>query len=109
MDRIKQAELIRKRNAELTRQLNEMKERLRLENQANEYRNKRADDLISELEDIQKEWVTALNDINNQRDELYSLINDVKEIKNILINTVLKAKIPDYEKIKIGILYNKQE
>lgn len=92
MDRIKQAELIRKRNAELTLQLNEIKEKLEQEKHSNEYRNKRTDDLISELESIQKEWTESLNDINNQRDELYSLINDVKEIKNILTNTVLKAE-----------------
>lgn len=93
MDRIKQAELIRKRNAELTLQLNEIKENLEQEKRFNEYKNKRATNLISELESMQKEWVESLNDINNQRDELYSLINDVKEIKNILTNTILKAKI----------------
>ncbi len=89
MDRIKQAELIRKRNAELILQLNEMKEK----NKANEYKNKRADTLICELEDIRHELTEALNDVNNQRDELYSLISDVKKIKNILINTGLKDKI----------------
>ncbi|MCM1220286.1 MAG: hypothetical protein NC548_37965 [Lachnospiraceae bacterium] len=92
MDRIKQAELIRKRNLELTQRLDEIKKQLEQEKCSNEYKNKRTDDLIFELESIQKEWIESLNDINNQRDELYSLINDVKEIKNILTNTVFKLE-----------------
>lgn len=43
-------------------------------------------DLISELEDIKKEWLDNLSKVKQQREEYTELINEVKVIRDSLKN-----------------------
>ena len=43
-------------------------------------------DLISELEDIKKEWLDNFAKVKQQREEYTELINEVREIRNSLKN-----------------------
>ena len=97
MDRFKKINMIRKRNAELTKQLEDIRFKLEFDSQLNMEGYKRAKDLIEDLEKIKKDWLIALNDIDNKRMEYSYLINDLQSIKNIMIN--MGFKIPWYKKI----------
>lgn len=92
MNRRKQAENIRKRNAELNQQLDELRQRLKDKPQT--------DKLIFELEQIKDEWLNALQDLNDKREKYDSLISDMMEIKKIMKATGYKIKIPWYRKFK---------
>lgn len=98
MNRSKQADaLIRKRNAELTEQLERMRFELEFNSQLNMNGYQRAKDLISELEQVKQDWTFALDDLNDKREQYSLLIADLQEIKKVMINRGFK--IPWYRKI----------
>lgn len=97
MDRSKQMETIRKRNAELTERLKDAEFKLEFNSQLNMEGYQRAKDLICELEKIKEDWTMALNDLNDKREKYSNLISDLQEIKKIMVN--MGFKIPWYKKI----------
>lgn len=97
MDRSKQIETIRKRNIELTEQLEDLRFKLEFNSQLNEEGYRQAKDLIDELEGIKQEWLLSLNDLNDKREKYSALIADLEEIKKIMVS--MGFKIPWYKKI----------
>ena len=97
MDRSKQMETIRKRNAELTQKLKDAEFKLEFNSQLNMKGYQRAKDLIGELEQIKQDWIIALNDLNEKSEEYSNLISYLQEIKKIMIN--MGFKIPWYKKL----------
>lgn len=96
MNKLKQADMIRKRNAELTKQLDDMRFKLEFNSQLNMEGYKHAKDLIDDLERIKKDWLSVLSDLDNKRIEYTNLINDLQSIKRIMITRGFK--IPWYKK-----------
>ena len=97
MGKYKQIEAIRKRNAELTEQLDNARFELEHNSQLNMNGYQRAKDLIGELEAIKQEWIIALEDLNKRKEKYTLLIADLQEIKKIM--TKMGFKIPWYKKI----------
>ena len=97
MNKQKQIDLIRKKNAELSKQLDDMRFKLESNTQLNMEGYKKAKDLIVELEEIKQDWLSTLYDLNNQRERYSDLINDLQKIKNIMVS--MNFKIPWYKKI----------
>lgn len=89
MDKDKQIELLRKRNIDLSKQLDNLKKN----DDADNYKQ-----LISQLEDIKTEWTNSLNKLKEYENEYSELISELriarKEIKSLL------NKKPWYMKIK---------
>ena len=105
MDRKKQIELVRKRNAELTKQIDDLKFKLEFDNQLNMEGYKRAKDLILDLENIKSEWINVVNNLKEKDIEYSYLISELKEIRNIMRN--MGFKIPWYKKIFLHF-YNRK-
>lgn len=97
MNRLKQADMIRKRNAELTEQINNLRFQLDFNTQLNMEGYKHAKDLINDLEKIKQDWISALNSLNNQRDRYSNLISDLQTMKNIMVSRGFK--IPWHQKL----------
>ena len=97
MNNVKQIDAIRKRNAELTKQLEDMKFTLEFNSQLNMNGYQQAKDLINDLENIKQNWISALNDINDKRLQYSILIDDLQSIKNIM--TSIGFKIPLHKKL----------
>ena len=97
MNRQKQIEIIRKRNTELSKQLDDVKFQLEFNSQLNSEGYQRARDLIVDLEKIKQEWLIALDDLNDKREKYSYLISDLQEMKTIMVN--MGFKIPWYKKI----------
>lgn len=97
MNGVKQIEKIRKRNAELSKQLDDMRFKLEFDSQLNMNGYQRAKDLIDDLERIKNDWIVSLDDLNDKRIKYSYLITDLQEIKNIMVN--MGFKIPWYKKI----------
>ena len=97
MDKVKQMDAIRKRNAELNEQLEDMRFKLEFDKQLNSEGYRRAKELIEDLEKIKKDWMSAFDDLNNKRMEYSILIADLKAMKSIMKN--MGFKIPWYKKI----------
>lgn len=97
MNNVKQIDSIRKRNAELTKQLEDLKFTLEFNSQLNMNGYQQAKDLINDLENIKQNWISALNDINDKRLQYSILINDLQSIKNIM--TSMGFKIPWYKRL----------
>lgn len=93
----KQAELVRKRNAELSKQIDELKEKIKLDSQLNSESHKRVEDLISDLEDIKSKWLNSIEKLEKKSYEYSILISELKEIKKIM--TSMGFKIPWHKKI----------
>lgn len=92
MNESKRIEMIRKRNAELTKQLDDMRFKLEFNLQLNTEGYKRAKDLICDLEKIKQDWIEALYDLNDKRNKYDCLINDLQAMKNIMVS--MGFKIP---------------
>ena len=88
MDRGKQIDLIRKRNTQLNEQLDKVKFELEYDRMLNREGYKYAKDLISELEDIKKRWIEALEDLKNKQDEYQMLVDDIKRLRDRMSNGV---------------------
>lgn len=84
MDKMKQIDLIRKRNKELSKQLNDLKFKLEFDSQFNAEGYKQAKDLIQDLEKIKSEWLQALNDLQNAKLKYSFLIKNLQEIKKLM-------------------------
>lgn len=97
MNNVKQIDTIRKRNAELTKQLEDMKFQLEFNSQLNMNGYKYAKDLICDLEKIKQDWLSVVYDLNDQRSKYAILINDLQSIKNIM--TSMGFKIPWYKRL----------
>ena len=97
MNNVKQADVIRKRNAELTKQLEDLKFQLEFNSQLNMKGYQNAKDLINDLEQIKRDWISALDDLNDKRMKYSELISDLQKIKNIMASNGFK--IPWYKKI----------
>lgn len=97
MDRSKQIDTIRKRNIELTKQLEDVKFQLEFNSQLNMNGYKKAKDLIVELEEIKQDWILAIKDLNDKRTKYSCLINELQDMKKNMID--MGFKIPWYKKI----------
>jgi hypothetical protein len=90
MNNVKQIDMIRKRNTELVKQLDDLKFQLEFNSQLNMNGYRHAKDLINDLEKIKQDWLLALDDLNNKRMEYSKLISDLQKIKNIMIDNKFK-------------------
>lgn len=97
MNKRKQMELIRKRNMELTKQIDDLKFKIEFDTQLNMEGYKRAKDLISDLENIKADWLKVINDLKDKDVEYSYLISELKMIRDIMKN--MGFKIPLYKKI----------
>lgn len=67
-------------------------------------------DLIADLENTQKEWQETLQELKVQKERYNKLIEEVKKIKQIIVNDALKSNISNISKFRIRILSrNKKE
>ena len=67
-------------------------------------------DLIADLENTQKEWQETLQELKLQKERYNKLIEEVKKIKQIIVNDALKSNISNTSKFRIRILSrNKKE
>ena len=67
-------------------------------------------DLIADLENTQKEWQETLQELKLQKERYNKLIEEVKKIKQIIVNDALKSNISNISKFRIRILSrNKKE
>lgn len=97
MNRQKQIDMIRRKNAELSKQLDDLRFKLEYDSQLNSNAVERAKNLIDDLEKIKQDWLSTLNDLNNKREKYSELITDLQKIKNIMVNRGFK--IPWYKKV----------
>lgn len=97
MNKLKQVDVVRKRNAELTKQLDDMRFKLEFDSQLNMQGYQRAKDLINDLEKIKHNWINALDDLNDKRAKYDCLINELQEMKKAMVS--IGFKIPWYRKI----------
>lgn len=97
MNKVKQVDTIRKRNAELNKQLEDLKFKLEFNSQLNMNGYQHAKDLIEDLEKIKQDWISALVDLNNKKEQYVKLIDDLQKIKSIMIG--MGFKVPWYKKI----------
>ena len=101
MDKKKQLELIRKRNIELSKQIDDLKFKLEFDYQLNMEGYKRAKDLISDLERIKSDWMKVVEDLKEKEVEYSYLISELKMIRDIMRN--MGFKIPIYKKILLRL------
>lgn len=97
VNRSKKIDAIRKRNAELTDQLDDLRFKLEFNSQLNMDGYKHAKDLINDLEKIKQDWMHALTCLNNEREKYSNLIADLQTIKNIMRN--MGFSIPWYKRL----------
>lgn len=81
MNKSKQLDLSRKRNEQLSRQLETIKTEWELDRMLHQNGYEHAKELISELEKIKTDWLQALEDIQKKREEYQQLIADVKALR----------------------------
>lgn len=60
------------------RQLEELKEKLNLNNELNNIELQKAKSLITQLEEIKAKWINVLNELEQYRNEYKNLINELK-------------------------------
>lgn len=72
-------ELQRKRNAQIQEELDRLKE-LNVRN-SKDSESLRVSELITELENIRKDWLKVLEDLNQERKEYRGLIGDLRSIR----------------------------
>ena len=61
-------------------------------------------DLIANLENTQKEWQDTLQELKEQKNRYNELIDEIKKIKQIIVDDALKSTINNTSKFKIRIL-----
>ena len=81
MNKSKQLDLSKKRNEQLSRQLETIKTERELDRLLHQNSYEHAKELISELEKIKTDWLCALEDIQKKREEYELLIADVKAMR----------------------------
>lgn len=82
MDRNKQTEIIRKRNAQLSKQLEDLKIAFAYDKTLNREGYKHARNLIADIENLKREWEDALTKIREKQDEYQTLVKDLKKFRN---------------------------
>lgn len=96
----KTIDILRKRNTQMQEELDKLKnlykdyEQIKQLNQEYEkydpnFGERRIADLISDLEEIRKEWLDVLEDLNRERDEYRVLIEDMRGIRGSM-NEIIK-------------------
>lgn len=79
MTQEKTIEVLRNRNAKLQEELGALK--MKNAKSADVSKNKRVDELISELEGIKKQWQDALDDLKAEKAKYTKLMKDMRSIK----------------------------
>lgn len=74
----KTIEVLRNRNAKLQEELD-----VKNAKSTDESKNKRVDEVISELEGIKEQWQEALSDLKAEKAKYTELIKDMRSIKKI--------------------------
>ena len=97
MNKTRQIDTVRKRNAELSKELDDLKFKLDYNSQLNMNGYQRAKDLIGELEKIKQDWLSVLIDLENKKNQYDELIKDLQKIKSIM--TSMGFKIPWYKRL----------
>ncbi len=87
MDRNKQTEVIRKRNAQLNKQLEELKLAFAYDKTLNREGYKHAKNLIAEIEKLKNEWEDALDRIRKTQEEYQMLVEDLKKFRDMTNRT----------------------
>ena len=85
-------ELLRKRNTELSTQLEDLKFQLEYQKVLQGGSTKRAKDLIVELENIKKEWGKSIAEIDDYKAQYEELIAELRDIKKSLIELTKRPK-----------------
>jgi DNA repair exonuclease SbcCD ATPase subunit len=81
MTQEKTIEVLRKQNAKLQEKLDALKGRNT--KYTDDSKNKRVDALISELEEIKKQWNDTMKDLKDEKARYTELIKDLRMVKNI--------------------------
>ena len=97
MNNKKKIETIRRRNADLNKQLEEMKFKIDFDSSLNMKGYEHAKELISELEPIKLKWNKELIELENKKNEYCNLIDDLNKIKKTMYD--IGFKVPWYKKI----------
>lgn len=97
MNKNKQIELIRKRNSDLNKKLDDMQFQLQYNKELNQGSYQKAKDLIVELNSIKTEWQSALNELYEKQEKYQELINDLREMRDEMIRNGFKR--PWYKRI----------
>ena len=85
MDRGKQIDILRKRNIELNKLIDDLKFKIDYNEQLNSEGYKQAKDLINDLEKIRKEWLESIQILREKEKEYDDLISDLQEMKKVMI------------------------
>lgn len=97
MNTSKQMDIIRKRNTDLSKRLEELQFKLDYQNQLNTGSYKTAKELITELNTIKDEWSRSLKILQKRDAEYQRLIEDLKNLRKIMISNGIK--MPWYKRI----------
>lgn len=79
MNNTRTIELLRKRNTQLQEELDRLKEVNAKHSDKPE--DKKISELISDLENIRKEWMNILEELNQDREEYIALLDDLRTIR----------------------------
>ena len=86
MNNTKTIDLLRKRNAQIQEELDRLKE---INNKnAPSSDNKKISHLIKELEGIKEEWMTILDELNQEREQYRNLTEDLRNIRESFGNLI---------------------
>ena len=100
----KKLALMRKRNDELSKRVNELIGQLESANATKE----NYTEYSKELEKIKLEFDSAIKDIHQKQEEYTTLITQTKELKRKIYNSGSKVKIPLFTKIRLFIIMHKK-
>ncbi|MCD7810256.1 MAG: hypothetical protein LUG91_00125 [Ruminococcus sp.] len=92
MDKSKQLELVRKRNSELSKTIDELKSKIDFDSKNKQESFVRAKELIKELEEIKEEWESSLKILKEKQEEYELLISDLKKMSEIMHEPINRAK-----------------
>ncbi len=87
MDRNKQTEIIRKRNAQLNKQLEELKLAFAYDKTLNREGYKHARNLIAEIEKLKNDWEDALARIRKSQEEYQMLMGNLRKFRDMTNKT----------------------
>lgn len=79
---MRKEEITRKRNLELSKELDEVRFQLAMQKDLNSESMKRAKELITELEAIKLTWLKSLKEVDEQKEQYKRLINELKDLRN---------------------------
>lgn len=101
MDKDKQLEIIRKRNIELTEEIEGLKKLLLEKDEAI----KDSEKTVAELHRIKAEWETIIADLKEQKEKYVRLNKKAENMKSELLGIVEQSgvSVPWYKKIKYKI------